>query len=195
MKSLKSNKASGHDKIPAKILKIGADVLCFTLLPLFNHCIVKSVFPDDFKRAEVRPIHKKGDILSKENYRPVSVLTACSKALEGILCDQINSYLDGILSPMLCAYRQKRSCANVLLKCTEDLTKQALDRGDVVGCIMMDLSKAFDMIPYDLLLAKLSAYGFSSDACQLVSNYLHNRLQRVRIGQVGVATIIENLRI
>ena len=194
MKSLKSNKASGHDKIPAKILKIGADVLCFTLLPLFNHCIVKSVFPDDFKRAEVRPIHKKGDILSKENYRPVSVLTACSKALEGILCDQINSYLDGILSPMLCAYRQKRSCANVLLKCTEDF-KQALDRGDVVGCIMMDLSKAFDMIPYDLLLAKLSAYGFSSDACQLVSNYLHNRLQRVRIGQVGVATIIENLRI
>ena len=46
----------------------------------------------------------------------------------------------------------------------------------------MDLSKAFDMIPHDLLVAKLYAYGFSVNAiCELIKNYLSDRLQRVKL--------------
>ena len=46
---------------------------------------------------------------------------------------------------------------------------------------MMDLSKAFDCIPHEILIAKLHAYGFSRDSLKLIYNYLKDRKQRVRI--------------
>ena len=82
---------------------------------------------------------------------------------------------------MLSAYRSKYSCVNVLLKAIEDW-KLAVDNDNVVGCILMDLSKAFDLIPHDLLIAKLRAYGFCLDSCNFMLSYLSERPQRVRIG-------------
>ena len=69
---------------------------------------------------------------------------------------------------------------NVLLKFIKDW-KLALDNGKFVGCILMDLSKAFDSIPHGLLLSKLSAYGMTPDACTLIRSYLTCRKQRVKI--------------
>ena len=46
---------------------------------------------------------------------------------------------------------------------------------------MMDLSKAFDCIPHEILIAKLHAYGFSRDSLKLIYNYLKERKQRVKI--------------
>ena len=57
----------------------------------------------------------------------------------------------------------------------------------------MDLSKAYDCLPHDLLLAKLSAYGFDSSAITLISNYLSNRYQRVKIGST-FSSYLEILR-
>jgi len=181
LKKLKASKAPGHDNVPAKLLKLGAHVLSATLTPIVNGCLTQSLFPQDYKYADVRPIHKKKDVMDMGNYRPVSVLTSASKIVEGIICDQMMSFLDSMLSPMLSAYRDKYSCVNVLLRCTEEW-KMALDNNEVVGCILMDLSKAFDLIPHDLLIAKLSAYGFSLNACALIKDYLSSRRQRVKIG-------------
>ena len=51
-----------------------------------------------------------------------------------------------------------------------------------VGAILMDLSKAFDCLPHNLLLAKLKAYGLTDHSINLLRNYLSNRKQRVKIG-------------
>ena len=51
-----------------------------------------------------------------------------------------------------------------------------------VAAILMDLTKAFDCLPHSLLLGKFSAYGLSDKSCSLVSNYLSNRKQRVKLG-------------
>ena len=59
--------------------------------------------------------------------------------------------------------------------------KKALDKGENVCTIFMDLSKAFDSINHDLLLAKLKAYGFSENALKSMCSYLKDRRQAVQI--------------
>ena len=61
--------------------------------------------------------------------------------------------------------------------------KKSLDQKKFVGAVLMDLLKAFDSIPHDLLLAKIHTYGFSLDATTLFYAYLNRRKQNVRIKQ------------
>ena len=180
IKDLKTNKACGHDQIPAKLLKAGADRISETLTPIINMSIRTSIFPSELKPAEVSPVFKKSHRTDKKNYRPISVLPSISKLFESILCDQLMLHFGDILSVQLSAYRKKYSCCNVVLKCIEDW-KKALDSNETVGCILMDLSKAFDSLPHGLLLAKLYHYGLDSHACSLIQSYLTNRKQRVKI--------------
>ena len=56
---------------------------------------------------------------------------------------------------------------------------QILDKKDVAGAVLMDLSKAFDYLPHILLLAKLKSYGFSDNAMEFMYSYLDKRVQRV----------------
>ena len=58
---------------------------------------------------------------------------------------------------------------------------QSLDKGGHYGALLTDLSKAFDCLSHDLLIAKLHAYGFDILALRLLHNYLTNRNQRVKI--------------
>ena len=60
-------------------------------------------------------------------------------------------------------------------------TKLCIDVGGKVGAVMMDLSKSFDCLRHDLLIAKLHAYGISHDALSLIYSYLHNKQQRVKV--------------
>ena len=72
---------------------------------------------------------------------------------------QITSYIDNFISPYLCGFRKGYSPQHVLLRLKDNLNR-SLDKNEMVGLVMMDLSKAFDCIPRDLLIAKLHAYGF-----------------------------------
>ena len=49
------------------------------------------------------------------------------------------------------------------------------------GAVLMDLSKSFDTLNHDLLIAKLHAYGFSEEPLQLIKSYLTNRWQRTKV--------------
>ena len=61
--------------------------------------------------------------------------------------------------------------------------KNALDKGLCSGILLTDLSKAFDCISHDLLIAKLYAYGFSYKSLELLNDYLSGRMQRTKINQ------------
>ena len=62
-----------------------------------------------------------------------------------------------------------------------ELCKETLDKGKSVGAIFMKPSKAFDNLNYDLLMAKLEAYGFSETCLNYIQSYLSNRLQSVNV--------------
>ena len=59
--------------------------------------------------------------------------------------------------------------------------KETLDKNGYAGAILMDLSKAFDTINYELLIAKLGAYGIKKDSLKLIHSYLTDRWQRTKI--------------
>ena len=88
IKNLNIKKSTGWDNIPPKLIKLGATVLCKPVCQLVNKSITVSQFPNILKRGEIVPIYKKGNVLDKTNYRPVSVLPTMTKVFEGILIDQ-----------------------------------------------------------------------------------------------------------
>ena len=97
------------------------------------------------------------------NYRPISILSALSKIVERITSEQINQFMAGMLYPLLSGFRQRYSTQHALFRVVGKWKKH-LDMMGIVGTILMDLSKAYDCIPHDLLIAKLEAYGFNRKA-------------------------------
>ena len=104
---------------------------------------------------------------AKENYRPVSVLPVLSKVFERLMQKQINSLITDYLSDFLCGYRQGFSTHHALIKLVESW-RQSLDSRGYSGAVVMDLSKAFDTINHELLIAKLHAYGFNKESLTLI---------------------------
>ena len=103
-----------------------------------------------------------------------------SKVFERLLEKQIVPFLDTKISTLLCAFRKSYISEHALIRVTEKIRK-TLDSKGVAGMTSKDLSKAFDCIPHDLLIAKLNAYGFGAESLRLIANYLSNRRQRVKI--------------
>ena len=133
------------------------------------------------KCSNITPALKKAeDTVYKRNYRPVSILTTLSKVYEKVLYDQMYGEFCHFLSTNLSGFLKNHSCCTALLKMTEDW-RDCLDNREAVAAVAVDLSKAFDSICHNLLLAKLKAYGFSQSALDLVSSYLLGRKQRVKL--------------
>ena len=80
----------------------------------------------------------------------------------------------------MCGYRKGFSTQQALLSLIERW-KNTLDQNGYGGAILMDLSKAFDTINHDLLIAKLGAYGFDTASLKLIRSYLTNRFQRTKV--------------
>ena len=180
LKEIDIKKAVDVDTIPPKLIKTGADIIIEPLTQAINCCLRQGIFPDNAKVLVV-PVDKgkldKYDVL---NYRPVSILNAFSKIYEKVIKNQLASYLDKYFSPFTSAYRKSYSTQQVLIRLLEEW-REKLDKNFIVGAVLMDLSKAFDWIPHDLIIAKLAAYGFETETLRLIYSYLKGRKQCVKI--------------
>ena len=105
------------------------------------------------------------------------------KIFEKILEQQLSDFFEYIFNPYLCAFRRGHGCQTTLLRLLEDW-RNALDKNQYVATVLMDLSKAFDCLPHDILLDKLSAYGMSTDSVSLLESYLSNRKQQIKINSI-----------
>ena len=132
-------------------------------------------FADQLKKADITPLHKKLENILKENYRPVSLLPVVSKLFEKLMQKQMKTFIETFLSPFLCGYRKGYNTQYALLAMIEKWKKSLDGKGGFAGAILMDLSKAFDTINHELLIAKLDAYGFGESALETMHSYLSNR--------------------
>lgn len=180
LKSLDEKKACMSSSIPPKVLKENGCVCAEPLKSIINSGISNGNFDDSLKRADLIPLHKLDDTTNKKNYRGISLLPVVSKIFEKIIQKQIGAYMDLFLSPFLCGYRKGFNAQHALLSMLEKW-RISLDKGGYGGAVLMDLSKAFDTINHELLIAKLHAYGFDRDALKLIKSYLSNRWQRTKI--------------
>ena len=178
---LLDNNKSSSGNIPTSFLKATREIICPYLTDCINSAIFDCKFPNELKEADLRPVFKNDDSTFKGNFRPISVLPAVSKIYERILKEQISSYICDRLSNILCGFREGYSTQHALIRLIEKW-RQCLDASGIVGTILMDLSKAYDCLPHDLLIAKLEAYGLDVNSLRLMYSYLDSRVQRVKIG-------------
>ena len=117
------------------------------------------VVPDLWKRPLITHIPKKTNPTIND-LRPISILPASSKILKKLVKIQIVEYLEenDILPKFQSGFRQGYSCSTALLKITSDITK-IIDQGGCCPTVLIDMSKAFDSININLLLAKLKFYN------------------------------------
>ena len=93
LSTLKKNKASGCDNIPAVLLKFCAAGIANSLTCLFNRSFELSQFPSAWKEALVVPVFKKGSRTDPGNYRPIALLPIVSKVLERVVHHKLTSFL------------------------------------------------------------------------------------------------------
>ena len=101
---------------------------------------------------------------------------------EKLLWKQITIFIDPLLSRHQCRFRKGFSAQHCLLTMLEKW-KNAVGKGKVFGALLTDLSKAFDYVPHELIMAKLNVYGFNLPALKLMHSYLSHRKQRTKVTQ------------
>ena len=180
IKLLDIKKASQDTDIPTKIIKQNADIVGDFIYQNFNNAIACSVFPVNLKNANVTPVHKKESRENEANYRPISILPNLSKIYERCMHKQMSDFFENVLSKYQCGFRKGFSSQQCLVAMIEKWRK-TLDNGGSFGALLTDLSKAFDSLPHDLLIAKLHAYGCDLKSLKLMDSYLRNRKQRVKL--------------
>ena len=171
LKEVNAKRASGFKKISPKLVKLAARVWAAPLSNTINNSISEGVFPNEAKIALVSTLDKKTpDKNYVLNYRPVSILPTFSKIFGKVIKNNLMKSIDNFFSPYLSAYRAYYSKQQVLLHLIEDW-KTNLDNNYAVGAVLMDLPKAFDCIPHDLLTAKLAAYSFEEKTLLSIYSY------------------------
>ena len=161
IRKLDPKKASMQNDIPTKILIGSNDIVSNYLSNIYNNSKKDHSYPLSLKVADVTPIHKAKERILVKNYRPVSLIPTISKLYERNMYDQIINYMDNFLSPYLFGYRKGHSTEQCLCVMIE-MWKKALDNNKVAGAILTDLSKAFDCLSHDLLIAKLRRMGLKN---------------------------------
>ena len=183
--SMKTKKSVGLDGISMYILKESILEMIEPFTFLINKSLSEGIVPDNWKVAKVIPIHKKGDKLDYNNYRPISLLPCASKVMERVVQRQLLDYIksQSLLSQNQSGFRPKHSTVTALASVTDDWF-HSIDKGNYIGTIFVDLQKAFDMVDHLILISKLESLGVTGVELKWFKNYLSNRRIRTSVNNV-----------
>lgn len=182
--SLTNDSAPGPDDICYSMLKNLAPSGKTFLLSLFNCIFKEGKFPKQWKEAYIIPILKEGKLsTSSGSYRPIALTSCLCKVLERIINKRLVWFLEknNLFDKYQSGYRQGRSPLDCLAALATEI-HDAFRRGEYLFCVFFDLEKAYDTCWKKLIMNQLYKFGLRGRLPYLISNYLTDRLFRVRVG-------------
>ena len=186
--NLNLNKSCGPDEVHPRLLFELVDFLSKPLAFLLQQTLQKGEIPNDWKKANVSPIYKKGARNKAENYRPISLTSIICKIMEKFIKEAVMHHLidQELLSTKQFGFILGRSTILQLLKYL-DTTVDKIASGEVVDTIYF--AKAFDTVPHRRLLYKLEAYGIKGNLQRWISAFLRDRSQVVLVNGIASKSV------
>lgn len=183
MLNIDVKKSPGPDGIPNLFLKRYAEWVAKYLTIIFQSSINNGFVPKAWKIAKIVPIHKGGSVSSVENYRPISLISTCSKLLEHIVSKHILTFLNDhdILFQYQHGFRKGLSTTTQLIETVHDISQSINNRGQT-DIIFLDFAKAFDKVSHPKLLFKIEALFKNPQITNWFCSYLSSRMQFVELG-------------
>ena len=177
------NKATLDTKISALKTAGTCDNFNVALSEVLTSSFEQGIFPTALKSARVVPIHKCGSRSEVSNYRPISLLSTLSKIYEKLMHSRIVNFMEmkNSIYESQFGFRAGRSCEHALINAKYTIC-EALDKRKISLLLLIDFSKAFDMVEHDILLGKLYHYGIRGIAYDWMKSYLTGREQFVSVG-------------
>ena len=140
------------------------------------------IFPKQWKRANVTPVHKKDNKQLVKNYRPISLIPIFAKVFEKIIFMNLYNHLidNDLITKNQSGFRPGDSVTNQLIYLVHEIFESFDSHKNLeVRSVYLDMSKAFDKVWHEGLLLKLKKNGVTGNLLKLMENYLSNREQRV----------------
>ena len=189
--SLNTSHSCGIENIDPCIAHEFISLIEEPLSSIFNSSFSTGIILLELKSAKVIPLFKSGDHNDFNNYRPISILPYFSKLIEKIVHNRLYYYFDkfNLLNSSQFGCRKNHSTYMPLLL-LQYAVSDAIDVGNVVLTLFLDLQKAFDIVNHHILLQKLENYGIRGIVLNWFSIYLSDRCQRVFFNNVFSEDIV-----
>ncbi len=183
IKKLKKYKACGVDEVYGEMLKAGGDTMVKILHRLFTRVWKEEKVPEDWTRAIIVPLHKKGDPSVCENWRGLSMLSVVGKVLAHIILARIYPGIEQRLSECQAGFRKARGCADQIFTLRR-VMEQARDKSASISLCFVDFKAAYDSLNRDALWRVLRVYGISDKICNIIRALYGSSMSAVRVNGV-----------
>ncbi|CAM4560907.1 unnamed protein product [Caretta caretta] len=182
LEKLDEHKFMGPDALHPRVLKELAYVIAEPLAIIFENSWRSRVVPDDWKKANVVPIFKKGKEEDPGNSRPVSLPSVPGKIMEQVLKESILKHLEErkVIRNSQHGFTKGKSCLTNLIAPYDEITG-SVDEGKAADVLFLDFNEAFDMVSHSVLASKLKKYGLDEWTTRWTESWLDRRAQRVVI--------------
>ncbi|UYV76070.1 hypothetical protein LAZ67_13002394 [Cordylochernes scorpioides] len=173
VKKLANGKAVGLDGIPNELLKNLPIPTLNKLKNLFNKIMSTEKYPQLWTNSIVHPIYKSGDKNNPTNYRGIALCSNISKLFTTILRNRLNNWIEKrvIILENQAGFRKNRSCTDHIILLNSLIQLSLRRKRGKLYVFFVDLTKAFDTVPHDLLWQKLHKMGISNKFVMLIKNF------------------------
>lgn len=177
IKNMSRGKSPGHDGLSIEHLQHAGVHIHRLLSMLFTLCLGHSYLPEPLMRTVVVPIikNKTGDVSDSGNYRPISLATVIAKVLDSVIDKLLAQKIH--LHDAQFGFRPNLSTESAILS-LKHTVQYYTDRSTPVYACFLDLSKAFDLVSYDLLWSKLG--GVPEEVVSLLRHWYSNQDNNVK---------------
>lgn len=178
---LKNKSYRGPDGIPTKFYSNLSNELSPLLTKMFNLFYNFSYIPFEWKSVYVKPLYKKQGAKNLcTNYRPISLTNSLLRVFETAIKIKLIADTESQISTLQHGFVKGRSTLSNLVNTYYYIYKQ-LNENNPIDMVCIDFSKAFDRVPFNLLLAKLKNLNLDSRMVRIVRELLVDRKQYVKL--------------